>query len=64
MTPPLPTTQLYKRHRFPAEMIRHCVWLEFRFSLSYRDVEEMMHARGVLLSHAAVRYGCRKFGQA
>jgi putative transposase len=38
MTPP-PTTQLYKRHRFPAEIISHCVWLYFRFSLSYRDVE-------------------------
>jgi hypothetical protein len=41
MTPPAPTTQLYKRHRFPAEIISHCVWLYFRFSLSYRDVEEM-----------------------
>jgi putative transposase len=56
-------TQLYKRHRFPAEIISHCVWLYFRFSLSYRDVEEMMLERGVLLSHEAVRYWCRKFGQ-
>jgi putative transposase len=42
MTPPAPTTQLYKRHRFPAEIISHCVWLYFRFSLSYRDVQEMV----------------------
>jgi transposase-like protein len=63
MTPPAPTTQLYKRHRFPAEIISHCVWLYFRFSLSYRDVEEMMLERGVLVSHEAVRYWCRKFGQ-
>ena len=63
MTPPAPTTQLYKRHRFPAEIISHCVWLYFRFSLSYRDVEEMMLERGVLVSHKAVCYWCRKFGQ-
>jgi hypothetical protein len=62
-----PTTNLDRadtRHRFPAEIIRHCVWLYFRFSLSYRDVEELMLARGVLLSHEAVRYWYRKFGQA
>jgi putative transposase len=36
-----PATPLYKRHRFPAEIISHCVWLYFRCSLSYRDVQEM-----------------------
>jgi putative transposase len=56
-------TSLYKRHRFPAEIISHCVWLYYRFSLSYRDVEELMAERGVLLSHEAVRYWCWKFGQ-
>jgi putative transposase len=59
-----PTTNLYKRHRFPAEIISHCVWLYFRFCLSYRDVEELMAARGVILTYEAVRYWCRKFGQA
>jgi hypothetical protein len=49
-------THLYKRHRFPAEIISHCVWLYYRFSLSYRDVEELMAERGVTLSHEAVRY--------
>ncbi|GEM_PF-3224850 len=58
-----PTTHLYKRQRFPAEIIRHCVWLYFRFSLSYRDVQEMMAKRGVIVSHEAVRYEGRKFGQ-
>src|SRR5262245_23244263 len=61
---PPPTTNPYKRHRFPAEIIVHCVWLYFRFCLSYRDVEEMMAERGVLVSHEAVRYWCQKFGQA
>jgi putative transposase len=58
-----PPTNLYKRHRFPAEIISHCVWLYFRFCLNYRDVEELMADRGVTLLHEAVRYWCRKFGQ-
>ena len=61
---PRPATNPYKRHRFPAEIISHSVWLYYRFSLSYRDVEELMAERGVTLSHEAVRYWCRKFGQA
>jgi putative transposase len=58
-----PTPDLYKRHRFPAEIISHCVWLYYRFSLGYRDVQELMADRGVIVSHEAVRYWCRKFGQ-
>jgi putative transposase len=63
MMPPF-ATPLYKRHRFPAAIIRHCVWLSCRFSLSYRDVQEMMAERGVLVSHEAVRYWGHKYGQA
>jgi putative transposase len=37
-----PAINPYKRHRFPAEIISHSVWLYYRFSLSYRDVEELM----------------------
>jgi putative transposase len=62
MTPP-PMTQFYKRHRFPAEIIRHGGWLFFRCSLSYRDVEELMLEQGVPVSPEAVRYWCRKCGQ-
>ena len=54
---------LYKRHRFPAEVISHVVWLYFRFSLSYRDVEELMFERGVGLTYETVRTWCLKFGQ-
>ncbi len=57
------TAALYHRHRFPAEIISHCVWLYFRFSLSYRDVEEMMMVRGVFVTYEAIRQWCRKFGQ-
>ena len=53
----------YKRHRFPKEIISHAVWLYYRFTLSFRDVEEMLAQRGVTVSYEAVRYWCRKFGQ-
>jgi putative transposase len=53
----------YHRHRFPAEIISHCVWLYFRFALSFRDVEEMLAMRGVSLSYETVREWCLKFGQ-
>jgi DDE domain len=61
---PQPVTNLYKRYRLPAEIISHWVWLYFRFCLSYRDVEELMTERGLLLTYETVRYWCRKFGQA
>ena len=57
-------TLSYKGHRFPVEVIDHCVWLYFRFPLSFREVEEMMLARGVVLSYETIRRWCDKFGQA
>ncbi len=53
----------YKRHRYPAEILAHTLWLYFRFSLSFRDVEELMAARGVILSYETVRRWTLKFGQ-
>jgi putative transposase len=47
----------------PPEIISHAVWLYFRFTLSYRDVEEMLFARGIMVSYEAIRKWCRKFGQ-
>ena len=52
----------YRRHRFPIEVVEPCVWLYFRFALSYRDVEEMMAKRGVRLTYETVREWCGKFG--
>ncbi len=52
----------YKRHRFPATVIQHAVWLYFRFTLSLRDVEEMMAHRGVDVSYETVRAWTLKFG--
>src|SRR5260370_1179989 len=57
------SVSLYHRHRFPAEIISHCVWLYFRFALSFRDVEEMLAMSGVSLSYETVREWCLKFGQ-
>ncbi len=53
----------YQRQRFPVAMIRHAVWLYFRFALRYRDGEERMAARGIVLSYATIRQWWRKFGQ-
>ena len=53
----------YKGFRFPVEVISHCVWLYYRFPLSFRDVEEMMLQRGIVVSHETVRQWCAKFGQ-
>jgi putative transposase len=60
---PVANTARYKNHRFPPEIISHAVWLYFRFTLSYRDVEEMMLARGIVVTYEAIRKWCRKFGQ-
>src|SRR5205085_2776133 len=53
----------YAGYRFPAEVISHAVWLYFRFPLSLRMVEEMLAARGIIVSHESVRQWARKFGQ-
>jgi putative transposase len=53
----------YARHRFPAEVISYAIWLYFRFPLSLRMVEEMLAARGILVSHETVRQWATKFDQ-
>ena len=59
-----PASPSYAGHRFPAEVISHAVWLYFRFPLSLRMVEEMLAARGIIVSHETVRQWALKFGQA
>jgi putative transposase len=54
----------YTGYRFPPEIISHSVWLYFRFPLSLRMVEEMLAARGIVVSHETVRQWALKFGQA
>ena len=52
----------YRGHRFPPEIIGHGVWLYHRFCLSFRDVEELLAKRGILVSYETIRQWCRKFG--
>src|ERR687897_2666795 len=54
----------YARHKFPAEIIRHTTWLYLRFTLSYRDVEELLAKRGIETSYETVRRWVMKFGPA
>jgi transposase-like protein len=48
-------TPSYKGHRYPVEIINHCVWLYFRFPLSFREVEELMLVRGVAVCYETIR---------
>jgi putative transposase len=52
----------YHGYWFPGEIISHGVWLYHRFALSFRDVEELLAKRGVLVSYETIRQWCRKFG--
>ena len=60
----MPVRSRYAGYRFPPEVISHAIWLYFRFPLSLRMVEEMLAARGILVSHETVRQWALKFGQA
>ena len=53
----------YRRHRFPPVIIQHAVWLYYRFTLSYRDVEEFLAERGIDVSYETVRRWAAKFGR-
>jgi hypothetical protein len=52
----------YKGYRYPIEVIGHAVWLHHRFALTLRDVEELMLARGVVVTDETIRSWCAKFG--
>lgn len=56
-------TPSYAGFRFPAGIISHAVWLYYRFTLSFREVEELLLERGVVVSHEAIRQWCLRFGQ-
>ena len=54
---------MYKGFRYPAAIISHVVWLYFRFSLSFRDIEELMASRGIFVTYETIRQWTLKFGQ-
>ena len=53
-------SKMYKRHRFPAEIISYTVWLYHRFNLSHRGIEDLMAARSIAVSYEAIRLWCNK----
>jgi putative transposase len=55
-------TPSYHGYRFPPEIISHAVWLYYRFCLSFRDVEDLLAKRGVIVSYETIRQWSRKFG--
>ncbi len=59
MNEPAPS---YRGYRFPPEIIIHAVWLYYRFCLSFRDVEDLLAERGVIVSYETIRQWCMKFG--
>ena len=54
---------IYSGFRYPPEIISHTVWLYFRFALSFRDVEEMLASRGIIVTYETIRQWTLKFGQ-
>lgn len=56
------SNRLYKRHRFPSEIIQYAVWIYFKFNLSHRDIEDLLAKRGIQVSYEAIRLWCNKFG--
>ena len=54
--------KLYKRHRFPPEIIQYAVWLYHRFNLSHRDIEDLLAQRGITVSYESIRLWCNNFG--
>ncbi len=58
------TNPLYHGYRFPSKIISHTVWLYHRFCLSYRDAEDLLAERGIVVSYETIRSWCNKFGPA
>ena len=53
---------IYKRHRFPPDIMRYAVWLYHRFNLSHKDIEDLLAERRISVSHESIRLWCIKFG--
>ena len=53
---------MYKRYRFPPEIIQDAVWLYFRFNLSHRDIKDLLAQRGIIVTRESIRLWCNRFG--
>jgi putative transposase len=56
-------TNIYAGYRYPPQIISHAVWLYHRFTLSFRDIEELLSARGINVSYETIGQWCHKFVQ-
>jgi putative transposase len=56
-------SNIHSGFRYPPEIISHAVWMYFRFTLSFRDVEEMLASRGIIVTYETVRQWTLRFGQ-
>jgi putative transposase len=56
------TAALFRRHRYPGEIISYAVCLYYRFTLSYRDIEVLLAERGIQVTYESIRQWCTKFG--
>ncbi|MCX2983441.1 IS6 family transposase [Halieaceae bacterium IMCC14734] len=54
---------IYKRHRFPPDIISYAVWLYYRFNLSHRNIEDLLAERGIIVTRESIRLWCIKFGR-
>jgi len=54
---------MFERHRYPKVIILQAVYLKFRFTMSYRDFEELMSIRGVKLDHSTIQRWVFKFSK-
>ena len=52
----------YHGYRFPVEIISHAVWIYHRFCMSFRDVEDLLSERGIIVTYETIRHWCQKFG--
>ena len=55
-------SNIYKRYRFPSEIIQYAVWLYYRFNFSHRDIEDLLAERGISVTYESIRLWCNKFG--
>ncbi|MFT6925458.1 MAG: putative transposase [Psychromonas sp.] len=56
-------SNIYAGYRYPAQSISHAVWLYHRFTLSFRDIEELLSDRGIVVSYETIRQWCEKMAQ-
>ena len=53
---------IYKRYRFPPEIIQYAIWLSFQINHSHRNIEDLLAQRGIIVTHESIRLWCNKFG--